>query len=521
MSDDQMLEDFRASFEDLSDEVEEIATDFYEDPGPDELDRAYRVMHTLKGNCFTAGFEAMGNLVHTFEDVLGELKENDQSPTAEIGDLLLDVNDELNSMVDEDPDESETPDDLINSIENVLEETEASTDASGSEDATSSDDSGKASSASTEVEIQEIPVSINKLDSLFRKSENLRAELLERGERALMQEAGKISRSLLDIRLIRPKTIVPKLKRLVRTTTKEINDKEVNFEVTGETNQASASVIEDLSKILPHLLKNSIDHGIETKSVREENDKDPEGTVELSFEQVSSSFVVKVSDDGAGLDPDAIAESAVEKGVVQESELGQLTRYEKLKLIFEPGFSTTEDVSEVSGRGVGMDAVATTVREYGGRVEIDTELGEGTTFELHFPVPFQWDEFLLAKIGSRKVGFPIRFIDTIHCLEDELKPQTGMIQTDEQAYPLVGFENIDPRFGDSIERPVLVLDLAMPVCLAIDELIGFTGTLILSPPSETRESYISGIGRDSSGQNFWGINLKEVSRDINSYMVGT
>ncbi|MFB6347078.1 MAG: chemotaxis protein CheA [bacterium] len=518
MSDSDMLEAFKSEFDDISDDIEEVATKFYDNPNVDDLDHSYRLMHTLKGNCYTAGFEGMGNLVHTFEDVLGELKENNRSPSAEVGDLLLEVNDQLNQMIQEDP-ESDPPEQLLESIESILEENETKDDTETTSD--SSDSSSQSGTSSTEVEIQEIPVSIEKLDELFRKSENLRAELLDRGERGLMQEAGKISRSLLDIRLIRPKTIIPKLKRLVRSTTSELDDKSIDFHVSGETNQASASVIEDLSKILPHLLKNSIDHGIESESVREENGKDPTGTVELSFEKVASSFVVKVSDDGAGLDADSIAESAVEKGVIDESELGQMTNYEKLKLIFEPGFSTTEDVSEVSGRGVGMDAVATTVREYGGRVEIETELSEGTTFELHFPVPFQWDEFLLAKIGSRKLGFPIRFIDAVHCLEDQLKPENGMIMTDDQAYPMVGFDEIDPRFGDPIERPAVILDLAMPVSLAVDELLGFTGTLILSPPSQTRETYISGIGRDSTGENFWGINLKDVSRNVNAYMVGT
>lgn len=511
-----MLEAFKDEFVELSNQIEEVATDFFDEPGADELDESYRLMHTLKGNCYTAGFEGMGNLVHTFEDVLGDLKSKDRSPSPEIGDLLLEVNDTLQEMIEQDP-EDEAPEQLIDQIESILKES----DEDEPEDSTDSKDSGGSSSqvGSAEVEIQEIPVSIDKLDQLFRMSENLRAELLERGEVELLQEAGKISRSLLDIRLIRPKSIVPKLKRLVRSTIRQIDGKDVTFTVEGKNTQASASVIEDLSKILPHLLKNSIDHGVEPREEREEKDKEPEGNVTLSFEQVSSSFVVKVSDDGAGLDPDVISESAVEKGVVDEQELGRMTRYEKLKLIFRPGFTTTTDVSEISGRGVGMDAVATTVREYGGRVEIDTEKDKGTTFELHFPVPFQWDEFVIAKLGSRKIGLPIRSIDEIHCLEDQLRPQSGMIQGPNQPYPLIGFNQLDPRFGDEIERPVLILDLAMPVALAVDALEGFSGTLILSTPSETREDFISGIGRDAVGENFWGINLKEVSRDINSYMV--
>ncbi len=521
MGSNDMDDVFESEFNDITDEIEEVATDFYDEPGSEELDLAYRLMHTLKGNCYTVGYEAMGDLVHTFEDVLGELKNANQSPSAEIGDLLLDVNDELKNMYENST--GEVPQELVQSIESILEEEENEDSDGESKEKTQDNSSGATSStsSSTSVEINEIPVSINKVDDLFRKSENLRAELLERDEKVLMQEAGKISRSLLDMRLIRPKSIVPKLKRLVRSTSKDLDEKEIDFNISGENNQASASVIEDLSKILPHLLKNSIDHGIENKSTREDKDKDPTGTVELSFEQVASSFIVKVSDDGAGLDAEEIAESAVQKGVVEENDLKGMTRYEKLKLVFKPGFSTTEEVSEVSGRGVGMDAVATTVREYGGRVEIDTDKDQGTTFELHFPVSFQWNEFLLVKLGSRKIGLPLRNIQKIHCIEDELKPQNGLIQTEQQGYPQVGFEGIDPRFGDPIERPVIILDLAMPVALAVDQLLGFCGTLILSPPSESRESYISGIGRDSSGKNFWGINLKEVSRNINSYMVGT
>ena len=307
MNPTDMEDAFESEFNNLTDDVEEVATDFYDNPGSDELDRAYRLMHTLKGNCFTAGYEAMGDLVHTFEDVLGDLKETNRDPSAEIGDLLLDVNDQLKSMYENDIED--VPDDLVNEIESILEDQDADdSETDGSEESDTEDQSsgGSRSTGSTSVEINEIPVSIEQVDDLFRKSENLRAELLDRGEKVLMQEAGKISRSLLDMRLIRPKSIVPKLKRLVRSTSKDLDDKEINFEISGENNQASASVIEDLSKILPHLLKNSIDHGIESKSEREQKDKEPTGTVELSFEQVASSFVVKVSDDGAGLDADRI-----------------------------------------------------------------------------------------------------------------------------------------------------------------------------------------------------------------------
>lgn len=513
---------FRKEFDSLTESLEEVATEFFDDPDTGDLEEAYRLMHTLKGNCYTTGYDGMGTLVHKFEDLLGMYQEKDRSPEPELGDLMLEVHDELHRLASDDP-TGAPAEELLDSIKNRLNESDD--EDSAEPHASANDQEPEASptgdqTASEAADIQEIPVPIDQLDELFRRSENIRARLLDIGEPELMQEAGSISRSLLDIRLIRASTILPKLRRLIRTTVRELPDKEVDFVIEGEDTQASASVIEDLSGILPHILKNALDHGIETTSQREETGKSPAGTLKLSFEQVASSFVVRVEDDGGGMDPDAIADRAVEQDVISSSDRGQLTRYEKLQLIFEPGFSTAEGVSEVSGRGIGMNAVAETVRRYGGRVEIDSSMNEGSTFELHFPVPFQWDEFLLVKLGRRKTGFPVRYVREVRCLDEASPPDSGMIEVDGQPLPLIGFEELDPRFGDSIRRPVVVLDLTMPVAVAVDALLGFSGTLILSPPSETREAYVSGIGRDSSGENFWGINLKEVSRDVNSYMVG-
>ena len=354
-------------------------------------------------------------------------------------------------------------------------DTDTATDESG--DTTTADDSdtasgGDASSggsgggdgdesavASTDTEIQSVRVDVDQLDELHGLVEQLvttRIKLrrgVEGSDRQVedeLDELDKISASLqdtvMDMRLVPMKKIVGKFPRLVRDLARE-QDKQIEFVVEGDDVELDRTILTEISDPLMHLLRNAVDHGIEPPAVREENGKGPEGTVTLSAERHRDQVIIEVRDDGGGIDCEGVRKKALEKGVKTEAELEEMSDSEVEDLVFHPGFSTNEEVTDVSGRGVGMDVVRDTVSRLDGSVSVSSELGEGTTFTMTLPVTVAIVKVLFVESGGEEYGIPIKTVDEISRMK-EVKTVDGeeVITYDETVYPLV-------RLGDALNVP--------------------------------------------------------------------
>jgi two-component system chemotaxis sensor kinase CheA len=287
--------------------------------------------------------------------------------------------------------------------------------ASGDEDGTGTDD------------IQSIRVDVDQLDDMLNLVEGLvtsRARLrraLEEGEpRAILDEelddlegvTSELQETVMDVRLVPLRTAVTKLPRTVRDIARE-EDKEVDFEMVGIDVEVDRSILNAISDPLVHLVRNAVDHGIETPEERAEAGKPREGSVELRTRRERDRVIVEVEDDGRGLDPDEIRSEAVEEGIIDlesATTMGDQAAYE---LVFQSGLSTTEEVSDVSGRGVGMDVVAQTVEDLDGEVDIESSPGEGTTIRLELPVTLAIAEVLFVDVGGEEFGIPIRYVEQI------------------------------------------------------------------------------------------------------------
>ncbi|NIB99376.1 chemotaxis protein CheA [Halobacterium sp. R2-5] len=348
-------------------------------------------------------------------------------------------------------------------------ETEASAERAESEPSDDADEDagdgadeaegGSDAVASTDTEIQSVRVDVDQLDELHGLVEQLvttRIKLrrgMESGDRQVadeLDELDKISGSLqdtvMDMRLVPMKKIVGKFPRLVRDLARE-QDKDIEFVVEGDDVELDRTILTEISDPLMHLLRNAVDHGIEPPEVREANGKDPEGTVTLSAERHRDQVIIEVRDDGGGIDRERVREKAVEKGVKSREEVDELTDAEVEDLVFHPGFSTNDEVTDVSGRGVGMDVVRDTVSRLDGSVSVSSVPGEGTTFTMTLPVTVAIVKVLFVESGGEEYGIPIKTVDEISRMK-QVKSVDGeeVITYDETVYPLV-------RLGDALNVP--------------------------------------------------------------------
>jgi chemotaxis protein histidine kinase CheA len=530
--DPRWIELFRREFDDMAHRLDVAADALSRAYSVDQVNAAFRALHTIKGNSYAIGLGGVGDLAHRVERALGLVRDGRGAGGMRLGELLLDVTDALRRMVDA-PAES-APADLVARIASLapddellggemppLEDGEQPTILPGMTAASDAPSQQATTSLSVpgRPETLVIPVDVNELNSLVSATEALRALAQADGDFILARRAEDLSRGLLAIRHLGVAKIVPRLRRLVRDTARTLG-KPVALTIEGEELDGDAAVIRDLSEALPHLLRNAIDHGIEKPADRESISKPAEGQLTLRFMQGSDAFVVEVEDDGRGMDPDTILETALRKDIITEEEGARLDRDERLALIFRPGFSTRDQATETSGRGVGMDVVADIVERHRGRVDIHTRRGAGSRFTLRFPTLFRYEEYLVVDLDHRPIGLPVRYVAEIIEREDAPVVEDGLVVQHGEALPVIGFKDLDPHFGGSERRALVVLGFEQGrMAIAVDALVGFTGTLIQPLPNRSASAYMAGVGQAQDGRQLWGIDLDKVGRDAAAYRV--
>lgn len=269
-----------------------------------------------------------------------------------------------------------------------------------------------------------VRVDIRKLDTLM----NLIAELVinrsqieqlssEIKDQRLEETVEHLNRLTIDLRdqvlktrMVSIEQVFSRFPRLVRDLAKG-TEKEVELRLSGVDTELDRTVIDEIGDPLVHIIRNCVDHGIEKPEEREAAGKSRTGVVTMDAYQTGNSVIITVADDGKGMDPEKIGASAVEKGFITKDALNDLSDQEKINLIFLPGFSTAKEVSDVSGRGVGMDAVKDKISSLGGVVSISTEPGEGTKFTIQLPLTLAIIQTLMIQLGEEVYAIPTSFVD--------------------------------------------------------------------------------------------------------------
>jgi two-component system chemotaxis sensor kinase CheA len=239
----------------------------------------------------------------------------------------------------------------------------------------------------------------------------------------LLKEIQDLSMSL---RMVPVKTTFQKMTRIVRDTSKAL-DKTIKLHLSGESTEVDKTVLEHLADPLVHMVRNSCDHGIESKEKRVSSGKDEVGNVELLAFHEGANLVIQITDDGGGIDPQIIRTKAIEKGVISENR--QMTELETLQLIFHPGFSTKEEVSEVSGRGVGMDVVKNNIEKLGGEVKVMSKLGVGSSFKVILPLTLAIVDGIITTSNDEKFVIPLSQVNELTQISrNDIEEFTGGVE---------------------------------------------------------------------------------------------
>lgn len=299
---------------------------------------------------------------------------------------------------------------------------------------------------------------------------------LQREARALERKLDELQKGVLDVRMVPLGQVFDKLARLMRRLVRE-SGKDVDFDVSGGDVELDKLIVEELSDPLMHLLRNALDHGVEAPELRESKGKPRRGTVRLRARQQGNHVLIEVGDDGGGIDEGRIRQVAIERGVVTAEQTEEMDRRDLLNLVFLPGFSTRKDVSELSGRGVGLDVVKTNLARLSGLIDIDSRRGQGTTFTLTLPLTLAIIRALMVSTSGRTYAVPLNSVlEIVSVKADELRTieRREVIEVRGQTLPFIRLARVFRLPETPRDRYfVVIVGLAQQrLGLAVDELVG-------------------------------------------------
>lgn len=291
--------------------------------------------------------------------------------------------------------------------------------------ATNNNKSGKTVSHTVRVDIEKLDVLMNLVSELIiAKNGLVSASVAEDGGAASVnQKFGEqieylervttnLHESVMKVRMMPIESVFAKYPRMIRDLNKKLG-KKMELYMSGEETELDRTVIDEIGDPIMHLLRNSADHGLESAEVRAERGKPEVGSIWLDAYQEGNNVVIEVRDDGNGIDVEKVKQKAVEKGNLTQEQADALTEKEAIDLLFKPSFSTSDKVTDVSGRGVGLDVVKSKIEALGGDVEVKTTYGEGSTFSIRLPLTLAIIQALMVKVGEEKYAIALGSIETI------------------------------------------------------------------------------------------------------------
>ena len=294
----------------------------------------------------------------------------------------------------------------------------------------------------------------------------------------LEQVTTNLHESVMKVRMVPIESVVNKFPRMIRDLSKKL-DKKLELYMSGEETELDRTVVDEIGDPLMHLLRNSADHGIESAELRAQRGKPSVGSIFLDAYQDGNNVVIEVRDDGNGIDTEAVKEKAIERGSITPEQAANMTDKEIVNLLFLPSFSTAKKVTDVSGRGVGLDVVKSKIESLSGEVEVKTKLGEGSTWTIRLPLTLAIIQALMVVVGDEKYAISLGSIQT---LEDIVPGDVKLVQNKEvihlrgQVIPLIRLNEVldieSKRAADENLVVVIVKKGDKMAGLVIDELIG-------------------------------------------------
>jgi two-component system chemotaxis sensor kinase CheA len=370
---------------------------------------------------------------------------------------------------------------------------------------------GKGSST-VRVDAERLDQLMHLMGELVVQRTAVEALALDAGVPGLVQAVQELTRSsqalqaqVMQIRMIPVEAVFMRFPRLVRDVSTKLG-KQVDLQVVGQETELDRTVVDALGDPLVHLIRNSLDHGLEPPQERVAAGKPQTGTLLIAARHAGGSIVITVRDDGRGVDPAKVGARAVERGLITPEQAAALDAAAAVELLFAPGFSTAESVGDLSGRGVGMDAVRAKIRELGGEVSVTSVPGEGTVNEIRLPLTLAIMSALVVEADGRPYGIPLNRVQRTMRLADQVVRQAAgrrMLMLDDEAIPLKRARDEFGHVGGVSEddtHVVVVLSAERRMALSVSKLVGQVELVTRPlPPGMSGASAVSGAAVLSNG----------------------
>ncbi len=408
------------------------------------IDELFRHAHSLKGMAATMNYEQVVALAHLMEDQLSRIREGNYRLPPALADILLEGVDTLSRMVSAIESGSDTHEDttrLLGQLEAFRPETEARSPLQG--DLPEEEAQESAALAPREFREKDAFQSVRIKTELLDHLVNITGELITNRHYLAesirvaeatechkpLQQLTTLLRSLRDevfkARMLPFTVIAERFPRLVRDLARK-QGKEVHFQLTGKEIKLDRGILEEIAEPIVHILRNAVDHGLETAAERTAAGKPGSGLITLTVIRDKEHVEIIITDDGHGMEPEELKLKAVEKGIISPEQAARMTAQEALNLVCAPGFSTATAVSDISGRGVGMDAVREAVHTLSGTLAIQSQHGQGSRFILRFPLTISIIHALIVQCGSFEIAFPLNVVTrTMELQPSDIRKESG------------------------------------------------------------------------------------------------
>ncbi|MGZ3900432.1 MAG: chemotaxis protein CheA, partial [Bacteroidia bacterium] len=451
------LAEAQESYEELNNLFTELEKDIN---NRSAVDAIFRITHTLKGNAMGMGFTQIAELSHVMEDVFNEVKAVRLKLDSGIFNSLFKANDVLGQLINSlNTGEEVKYKGIKTKLEVLLKNTRATSNYEKNEnepvvESNSGEQVLEVSNKSQEEFIPEdeedieqkivlsdvVQVPVRKLDALLNivgeliiEKDTLTALNIDRGYQStdlarLHRITSDLQYGVMDVRLVQIGFLFNKFHRILRDVA-VIENKKVDLVLEGTEIEIDRNILKIMSDSLVHLVRNSVSHGIESPAKRLERGKPETGKVILKARNEKDTVYIEAHDDGNGIDLNAIKKKALEKGIISSDYAKIISEDEIMMCLFEPGFSNAEKITEVSGRGVGMDVVKRSVESIGGKISIETELGKGSVFTLSLPSSMAVKGALLFELNAQSFAIALSHTEAVISLKgkDIHKINTGLI----------------------------------------------------------------------------------------------
>ena len=492
----------------------------------EEKDELFRYFHTLKASSQFIGFSIFSNFIHEAENFLDKIRNNDieynkivhnfiknttkkaeevidleiNSEFKDAEKLYIEIKNEINKLEKELRKEDKEESNLNYKIKEKSEDetkdssiVQNSTDNYKEEDDYSSESRKKSlkkivSSSSIRVNLDKIDILMNKVGDLVitksmlfqfaeaLKDYHIKNSIIEKLE-VLDRNIRELQESVMSVRMIPMSSVYQKIPKIIRDVSKKLN-KDIKFEHYGDTVEIDKLMVEALMDPLTHILRNAIDHGIETKDERVNRNKPNFGKIVMTASQESGQIIISIEDDGAGIDIDKVGKKAVEKGIISREELNRLSLDDIAMLIFSPGLSTAQKVSDISGRGVGMDVVMNNINAIGGTIKIFTKKYVGTKFVIILPLTLAILDGLNVRVGKYKFVYPLNMVlesfqPIKEIIKNIVKDGKEVLIVRDEFIPVIRlheFFGIEPQYRDLTDGVVIISKIdTSKVAIFVDE----------------------------------------------------